>query len=226
MYKKAPSVSYERSRTALRAWLSGRGYHDAMLAMEIAEQYHSGLRKDGAPEFSHQVAQAHIMVALEPHMMEPELTFITVFLHDTVEDYGTVAEAHPLPPFTLEDVTRRFGDRAGRAVDRVSKVVDGNKKSPEAYFEAMSKDPVASLVKGTDRIHNHQTMHGAFSPEKRDIQLTETEDHILPMLKRARKNFPKQQPAYELLKIMLHSQMDLIRSMEPVPEEPDESPSP
>ena len=46
-------------------------------------------------------------------------------------------------------------------------------------------------------------------------------------MKAARKNFPDQLPAYELLKIFLHSQMGLIRAMEPVPvaAEPDEGPA-
>lgn len=216
MNKIAPSVSYEKSRIALRAWLSGRSYHKALEAMSIAETYHRGLRKDGQPEFSHHVAQAHLMTALEPHLREPEMTFIALFLHDTVEDYGTPADAAPLPAFTLKDVYLKFGPRAASAVDRLSKVVDGRKKPTDVYFAELARDPVASLVKGTDRIHNHQTMHGGFTAAKRDSYLDETETHILPMLKAARRNFPDQLQAYELLKLFLHSQMGLIRAMEPV----------
>lgn len=216
MNKQAPTVSYERSKSALRAWLGGRGYYDALRAMKIAETYHTGTRKNGAPEFSHQVAQAHILYALEPHLQEKQLGFVAVFLHDTPEDYGTVQDAAPLPPFRLTDVRTHFGTRGEAVIDRLSKVIDGKKKDVSAYFEMLSEDPTASIVKGLDRIHNHQYMHGAFTAEKRDSYMDETEEHILPMLKRARKNFPDQLPAYELIKIMLHSQMGLIRAMEPV----------
>lgn len=219
MYKQAPSVSYERSKSSLRAWLAGRGYNDALRAMKIAETYHTGVRKNGAPEFSHQVAQAHILYALEPHLKEKEQGFIGVMLHDTTEDYGTVSDAAPLQPFRLSDVRTHFGTRSEAIIDRLSKVVDGRKKDVEVYFEMLSEDPTASIVKGLDRIHNHQYMHGAFSQEKRDSYMSETEEHILPMLKRARRNFPEQLPAYELIKIMLHSQMGLIRAMEPVPQD-------
>lgn len=225
--KKAPTVSYERSRTALRAWLSGRGHHKALEAMALAERYHTGTRKGGDPEFSHHVAQAHILVALVPHLREPETAFIALFLHDTVEDYGTPQDAAPLPAFTLAEVRKRFGERAEQAVDRLSKVVNGVKKDEDLYFAQIAEDPTASIIKGTDRIHNHQTMHGAFTATKRDSYLDETEHRILPAMKAARKNFPDQLPAYELLKIFLHSQMGLIRAMEPVPvaAEPDEGPA-
>lgn len=224
MHKTAPSVSYERSRIALRAWLVGRGYFKAVEAMEIAATYHTGTRKGGAPEFSHQVAQAHIIMGLEPHLREKELAFIAVFLHDTVEDYGTVKDAAPLPPFTLDAVEARFGPRGRQVVDRLSKVVNGIKKDKDVYFAELSQDPTASIVKGTDRFHNHQTMHGAFTAKKRDAYMDETEEDILPALKRARRTFPDQLPAYELLKIMLHSQMGLMRAMEPVKvEEPEET---
>ena len=225
MHKPAPTVSYERSKTALRAFLQGRSYFKALEAMEIAETYHRGRRKGGDPEFSHQVAQAHILTALLPHLREPELAFIGVFLHDTVEDYGTSKDAAPLLPFTLDDVERRFGARARQIVDRLSKVVNGVKKDMAVYFDELSKDPTASLIKGLDRIHNHQTMPGAFTPKKQDAYLDETEADILPMLKRARRAFPDQLPAYELIKIMLYSQMGLIRAMQPVPmPEPQEAP--
>lgn len=215
-FKNAPSVSYERSRTALRGWLAGRGYHKAAEAMTLAEQYHTGTRKGGDPEFSHQVAQANLMRILAPHIREPEIALIGVFLHDTVEDYGTPEEAAPLPAFTLDEVEKRFGPRVREVVNRISKVVNGVKKPGVVYWSEMTVDPTASLIKGTDRIHNHQTMHGAFTPEKRDSYLDETEELILPMMKAARKNFPDQEPAYEILKLFLHSQMGLIRAMEPV----------
>lgn len=221
--KKAPTVSYERSRIALRAWLSGRGYNKALEAMALAEKYHTGTRKGGDPEFSHHVAQGHIMVGLVPHLREPETAFIALFLHDTVEDYGTSQDAAPLPAMTLDEIRRRFGERPAQAVDRLSKVVAGHKKPEKSYFEEIARDPTASIIKGTDRIHNHQTMHGAFSPAKRDSYLEETEQFILPTLKAARKEFPDQLAAYELIKIFLHSQMGLIRAMEPVRKEEEPS---
>lgn len=216
-HKKAPTVSYEKSKAAMRAFLHGKGFFKALKAMDISERYHTGTRKDGAPEFSHQIAQAHILMALLPHLIDPEGTMIVLFLHDTVEDYGTPEDAAPLPPFTLKDVLDLFGPEISRSVDTVSKVVNGYKKSMPQYFDEMAQDPRASIVKGTDRFHNHQSMPGAFSAAKQDSYLEETEEHILPMMKVARRAFPEQHAAYELLKIMLHSQMGLIRAMQPTP---------
>ena len=52
--------NYEKQKIALKYWLIGRGYHKAVEAMSFAEKFHSGTRKDGAHEFSHQVSQASL----------------------------------------------------------------------------------------------------------------------------------------------------------------------
>ena len=40
--------------------------------------------------------------------------------------------------------------------------------------------------------------------------ISECEKHILPMLKEARRIFPEQEPAYENIKLVLMSQIELI----------------
>jgi len=65
---------YEKMKIALRAFLQGRKYYNALRAMDFAEKRHTGIRKDGAPEFSHQVTQALYAITMVDLLMFPEAT--------------------------------------------------------------------------------------------------------------------------------------------------------
>jgi hypothetical protein len=66
--------NYEKMKIALRAFLQGRKYYKALRAMDFAENLHTGVRKDGAPEFSHQVSQALYAITMIDLLMFPEET--------------------------------------------------------------------------------------------------------------------------------------------------------
>lgn len=59
-------------------------------------------------------------------------------------------------------------------------------------------------------------MLGVFTVEKQKKYVQEVIDLFFPMLKKARRLFPHQVNAYELLKFTLHMQMDLIKFTWPV----------
>jgi len=185
----------------VRYWLLGRGYHTALEAMEFASTHHTGLRKDGSPEFSHQIWQVAYARTLADQMLFPEQTLATIFLHDVVEDY----------PVSLNEIESLFGEQICGGTDRMSKIIGGVKKAPDVYFMEMALCPIASIAKGVDRTHNHHTMKDAFSAVKQEDYLGETEADILPMLKAARRRFPGQEPVYENIKHMLISQIELYR---------------
>jgi hypothetical protein len=73
--------------------------------------------------------------------------------------------------------------------------------------------PVATVVKGSDRINNQSTMVGVFTPKKQMEYVRECEEHILPMLKSARRKFPDQEPAYENMKLVLTTQIAMVRAI-------------
>lgn len=198
-----PASDYSKQRIAARYWLLGAGYHRAAEAMDFAESYHGGTRKGGQHEFSHQVAIASWVRTLASGLLYPEDTLIVAFLHDTREDYG------------VEDdrIRGRWGDRVADAVDAMTKEWKGERRDEAAVFDAIAGDAVASVVKAGDRIHNQGTLLGAFTPPKIEGYLAETEAHILPMLKRARRRFPAQDAAYENAKLMLMSQVGLLRAV-------------
>jgi hypothetical protein len=135
--------------------------------------------------------------------MHLEETLCVVFLHDVREDFN-LADA---------EIRERFGDRIADAVDVMTKVFRGCKKDPFKVFHAIGENPLASIAKGADRIHNYGSMVGVFNYPKQIEYLDEGDIHFLPMLKNARRAFPQQEAAYELIKLTLKSQMGLIREV-------------
>jgi (p)ppGpp synthase/HD superfamily hydrolase len=188
---------FEKLKITLRYFLLGREYYMAADALEYAAQYHTGFRKDGVtPEFQHQIEIAHYVRTLLPSLMFPEDTIAAVLLHDVPEDYG-VPHA---------EISNRFGPKVGRAVFLMD-------KNSNANFAAIGEDPIASIAKGGDRSHNLQSMQGVFTREKQLKYIAEARNDFLPMLKTARRLFPKQEAAYENIKHMLNSQLELLEAL-------------
>ena len=135
--------------------------------------------------------------------MFPEETLATIWLHDVVEDCGV----------TISEIEKMFGARIAFSVELMTNQVSGVKKPLDKYYSAMIADPIASLAKGIDRMHNHQSMNGVFSITKQKSYIEESETYIFPMLKAARKTFPEQESAYQNIRHILQIQIELVRAM-------------
>lgn len=203
------TAAYFKSRVAIRYWLLGRGYLRSVQAMDLAAHYHVGFRKDlVTPEFSHPVAVVNYLRTLEPSLRHPDATFAAGFLHDVPEDHG----------LSLHAIEAEFGPEIREAVWRLTKVFQGDVKVSTHYFDAIAQDPIASIVKGADRVHNQQTMPGVFTAAKQREYIAESLSHIIPMIKVARRHFPDQEPAYENIKHLLRSQIALLENaLPPIP---------
>ena len=195
---------YDKLRTSLRYWLQGRGMHTALKAMQFGMDHHTGERKNGHPEFSHQVFQAQYARTLVDSLLHPEELLATIFLHDIVEDCGV----------ERAEIYRRFGDMVGNAVHLMTDSDESGADLPhENYYPRMAVCPVTSLAKGIDRVHNFQSMLGVFDIAKQQRYIAETREHILPMMKTARRQFVEQEPAYQNVKHLLLTQMELVEYM-------------
>lgn len=189
---------------SMRYWLQGRKYHKALKAMEYAKDFHTGVRKDGlTPEFDHQIKIGHFVRTLEDSLMFPEETLCVVFLHDVCEDYD----------ISFLEIEDKFGKKVADATRLLTKAHRGERVPDSIYYARMHECPIASINKGGDRIHNFQSMPGVFSTEKQMKYIDECQEHILPMLKRAKRLHPEQECAYENIKHMLESQIDLIEKI-------------
>jgi (p)ppGpp synthase/HD superfamily hydrolase len=198
---------YEKQKIAIRYWLLGRGYTTAIKAMDFAEKLHTGTRKDGNHEFSHQVSQANFARTLIDTFTYPEETMAVIFLHDVAEDCGT----------KRQELVELFGERIAEATIVMSKEYMTHKHTNMTYYHFISENEIATLSKGFDRLHNLMTMLGGFTPEKQISYITETMEYVVPMLKKARRSFPKQEAAYENIKFVMTNQVMLYNELNKVP---------
>jgi (p)ppGpp synthase/HD superfamily hydrolase len=198
----AAAFKFQKDLAFLRSWMLGKEWWLACRALEFALSHHTGLRKDAiTPEAHHQVQIALNARTLLPHLLEPETTLVVIFTHDLCEDYD----------ISYSEIEKRFGARASAATERITKKYKGVEKPYDFYFADMEQDPVASIAKGLDRCHNVWTMAGAFSHEKIAAYADEIDRWFLPMLKKARKRFPEQEPAYQNIAHQLRSMRDIYR---------------
>lgn len=207
---ETPTVAerFKKKVSITRSFLQGRNYHAALRALELGMKWHTGVRKDNeTPEFMHQVEITQYMITLEPHLVLPEQTLAACLLHDLTEDYEE---------FDARELRQEFPAETAAAVETLSKL-RGRKESrfkldDAVYYREIQSSPIASLVKGADRINNVGSMHGVFTREKQFAYIRETEELVLPMLKAARRLHTEQHAAYENIKFVLNTQIRLIRA--------------
>lgn len=198
--------AYDKRFIALRYYLHGRKYLEALKAFSYARTHHTGKRKDGSPEFQHQVDIALYLTTLKD-IRDEEKTLAVALLHDVVEDYNVLKNFNEVFDKDIVDcvwLLTKPGSK-GRSAEPLTP------ESKKEYFDRIAEDRIASLVKGADRINNVQTMGGAFSKEKQKLYVEEVEQYFLPMIKKALNNFPEQAPAYFNISHMLKSQIALIK---------------
>lgn len=196
---------FKKLKVSFRYWLLGKAeenpeYYRVLEAMEVAEKYHNGKRKDGSPEFTHQITICMYLKTIHKYFKDPVKVFIVALLHDTLEDYYEESK---------RELQAKFPEEYEYFV-RISKVREGVKIPYEQYFGEMKNCYICSIVKLADRIANISTMIGVFSYDKQTQYLEEVNIWFLPMLKHARRMFPQQESAYENLKMLLQVQRDTI----------------
>lgn len=173
-------------------------YFTLRKAILFAEQVHCNLRKDGSPEFSHQLEMLAFAFTMHTLLIKPFEVYISIVLHDLYEDY----------PQHLEYIRENFPDFEQYAI-RLSKFKDASEKQYKSYFKAIGECDVCSVVKSIDRYHNLSTAPGVFSTQKIMEYCDEVEMYFLPML-RAAKQLHNQRAVYELMKSVLSTQIKTI----------------
>lgn len=201
------ATPYDKRFVALRYYLYGKQYYVGMKAFNYGQKHHKGMRFDKVtPEYQHQVDIALYLTTLKD-IQDEELTLSVAMLHDVVEDYNVIKDFETVFDKGIVDSVWRL-TKPGSKGRSNEPLTPENKKM---YFDKISEDPIASLVKGADRINNIQTMAGAFSKEKQKRYSDEVEEFFLPMIKKAMKNFPEQTPAYLNITNMLRCQLEFVK---------------
>lgn len=198
---------FEKMKISLRYWLLGMSYFDknylkCIDAMEFASSFHTGHRKDKVtPEFEHQITIVMYIRSILSSLDTPWVTICVALCHDLCEDYDV----------TYSEIETRYGSVVAKSTEAMTKVYFNVKKTNEQYFKGISEDMHASICKGGDRIHNLQSMGGVFTNEKQHEYISEATEFILPAIKKAKRLYPSQEMAYENIKLVMESQIQLIK---------------
>ena len=218
--------THKKDVVAIRNWMHGRNFGMASFALEYASRFHTSSRKDKlTPEFNHMIIIASYLRTLSDGFSYREETLALAFLHDLPEDYDISFEKIEQDFKNEWEIQEKIYSRENldlfdipkmmAALRLLTKKYNKTVTPPDIYFSAMETDPIASIVKGVDRIHNFATCGNIFSPTKKQSYMKETELFILPMIKQAQRNFPQQNNVYENIKLVLKMEMDLIEASLP-----------
>jgi (p)ppGpp synthase/HD superfamily hydrolase len=202
------NVEFKKLRNTIRSELQGmakldKRYYIVLKGFNLADKYHSGKRKDGQPEFSHQLMIVGYLLTIIDSLENAPMVILAALWHDLYEDYHNKCSL-------LVGLMKAISEEGFIYAVRLSKIRDGKKISYEQYFKEMSECIVCSIVKLVDRASNISTMIGVFDFDKQDGYLQDLIDWFFPMLKKAKRLFPEQKSAYENVKSFLTCQRDTI----------------
>ena len=189
----------EKMYTFLRGFASGAGMKETLKALTFAREKHSGqLRKSGDPYIIHPLLMACDAVSMG---IRDDNTIATILLHDVCEDCGVGLAELPV------------NETIKHAVDLMTfRISDGETKeiAKNRYYNMLLQSREATLTKLVDRCHNVSSMAGTFSVEKLKSYIQETRQYVLPLLRKAKNQYPEDADILFLLKYHIISVVDSI----------------
>lgn len=128
----------------------------------------------------------------------------TVLLHDVLEDCCV-----KLPEIPCAEPVKE-------AVRLLTWTEDGSPNRNalnKRYYDAISQNRIACLVKIIDRCNNISTMASAFGRKKVIRYIKETETYVMPLVEHARKTIPEYVDAIFVLKYHMRSILESMKAM-------------
>lgn len=211
--------NYPKKRATLRAWMISNEYYMAARLMFLAEQYHSGIRKDKVtPEFAHQVDIASYLITLPITKKEAMILTCLAFIHDLVEDYNVADEiilTAMAPETTEEKADAKRIINGAHLLSKKEHVPGGESidKNKEQYFNDMLEDPLVVLAKCVDGLSNLVDMVGVFNEEKMHYYCEYLSSQHLRIAKIARNKYPQYYMAFQNIKYCINRQLDTVTNI-------------
>ena len=196
---KDPIVSLEKEMAYLKGFLKGKGFNQALKALQFAKVCHKGqIRKTGEPYIMHPVRVCTMLLSLG---VDNDDILAVALLHDVAEDCKV----------SMSDLTKmRFDTFIINGVDALTKKFG---QTNEEYYSILmsSNEAYVLLPKLCDRSHNVSTMAGAFSPEKIKKYIIETETLVYELFEHAKKVIPEYSEQLFALRYQLESLLKVYK---------------
>ncbi|MBQ9064788.1 MAG: HD domain-containing protein [Blautia sp.] len=171
------------------------GMLQTMHALVFAQQKHEGQHRSGKkhiPYICHPM-----MVAVQAISMgfDEDSLVAACLLHDVLEDCEVLAEDLPVSEETVHIVELLTRNKTNGYTE----------EGREAYYNAISENKYAVILKLLDRNSNLSDMAEGFSRRKMLHYLDETERFIYPLFEKAEEYFPEKKAQILVLKYHMES---------------------
>lgn len=182
----------------LKGFAKGRQYWEMLKGIQIAIELHDGQkRRTGGDYVEHPMKVTSQLVSLKIY---DEITLTASLLHDVIEDCNKTRSQLILDHGVSKEIA-----------DVVMLLTKNNSDSTEIYYNGIKKDVRAILIKISDRCHNISTMINAFSIEKMEEYVTETEQYILPLCKYGINYYPEYSDELVVMRNHIESVVDCVK---------------
>ena len=196
--------SEARMATYVSAYCNAKQLYQTRRALAFAREKHDGqYRKTGhgdekVPFIYHPLLLTCHALALG---LEEDALLSACLLHDVCEDCGVKPEDLPV------------GEETKEAVRLLTKPEDFQKteKEYQAYYEGISGNRIAILVKLLDRCQNISSMANCFTDAHMAEYIKETQEYIHPLIEKARNEYPCYSNQLFLIKYHMNSVLEAIR---------------
>ena len=192
----------KRMYTHVKAYASALGMLQTVRILPYVREKHDGQFRKGAdkvPYIYHPLLLA--CHALSLGMKDDDLVSAAL-LHDVCEDCGVEVEDLPVNEETREAV---------RLLTKNKDVTRASEAGLKAYYDEISKNRIASIVKLLDRCNNISGMAAGFTEKRMAQYIQETEKYIYPMIQKTSDNFPEYANQIFLIKYHMTSVIEAIR---------------
>lgn len=187
--------------TYLKGYFAAAKFDRALVALVNARKYHSAQkRKSGTPYIVHPLTMVNH--ALSMGLVDEELC-IGLLYHDVIEDCDEDIDNLDLSESVKKAVKLVTVDDKAKKKDRVAYYAK--------YYANIANNKLATFIKIIDRANNVSTMAGVFSVEKLREYVLETEQYVLPLLRKAKDDYPMNGDQLFILKYHICSVLSAIR---------------
>ena len=193
---------WEHMKTFVKTTARNFKLPNTLRAVDYAVMAHEGQsrKKSNIPYIYHPLNLA--CHALSMDIVEDEI-IAACLLHDVVEDCDKTLDDLPVNDETKELV---------RLLTCEKSTPEDRDRIKDAYYEGISSNPKAALIKCIDRCNNLTTMSWGLSREKIFRMIKETEQYY-PVLIKVIKNTTEYNNAAWLLKYQIESMLDIYKRL-------------
>lgn len=193
-----------RMYTYVKSYATAKNLFQTRKVLAYVREKHAGQvrkGKDQVPYINHPLSLAGHAIALG---LDEDNLLSAALLHDVCEDCGVEIEELPVNEETKEAVA---------LLTKNKKVTRSSEEGLQEYYDRLSENRIALMVKLLDRCNNISNMAAGFSVERMASYIIETEEHIYPLFVKADRDFPEYANAIYLIKYHTISVVEALRQL-------------